>query len=285
MKYLFAPVILLLLCSCGQKDDNHPLFHKASRELRSGNARDAEVLFVQYLKINPDSIATHRDLATIYDDHLNSPDKAIYHYRKFLELAPHENNDYEAVQAWVASSEQKYFKQLKERFGDATDAKATEPPPSGDVSAELAAKDQLIERYREHLRIYIKKNQQLTDYLNQLKADPQTEPISAPAESAAAEIPPPARQISPSDYIVQKRRAAAFNTPVTETETENKPGPTIYTVERGDTLIGISRRFYGNGRYYRLIMEANSTILNSPADLKIGQQLIIPQKTDQIAGG
>jgi LysM repeat protein len=282
MKYFFAPVILLLLCSCGQKDDNHPLFHKASRELHSGNAKDAEVLFVKYLKINPDSIAAHRDLATIYNDHLNSPDKAIYHYRKFLELASPGNNDYEAVQAWITSSEQKYFKQLQERFGETHDVSSIVPSKTDE---KLAEKDQLIERYREHLRIYIKKNQQLTDYLNKLKSESQLEPVSASAENATAEIPPPARQISPSDYIVQKRREAAFNIPVTETKTENKPEPNIYTVERGDTLIGISRRFYGNGGHYRLIMEANSTILNSPADLKIGQRLTIPQKPDQITGG
>jgi LysM repeat protein len=52
-----------------------------------------------------------------------------------------------------------------------------------------------------------------------------------------------------------------------------------YTVKKGDTLIGISRKFYGTGNNWRKILAANPRSLSIPGDthtLKIGAQLTIP---------
>jgi tetratricopeptide (TPR) repeat protein len=49
-----------------------------------------------------------------------------------------------------------------------------------------------------------------------------------------------------------------------------------YTVQPGDTLASISRRFYKSSVRWQRILDANSDILSKPADLKPGQTLIIP---------
>ncbi len=49
-----------------------------------------------------------------------------------------------------------------------------------------------------------------------------------------------------------------------------------YTVQRGDTLASISRKFYKSSSHWGKILAANPEILAKPADLKPGQTLFIP---------
>ena len=49
-----------------------------------------------------------------------------------------------------------------------------------------------------------------------------------------------------------------------------------YTVQRGDTLASISRRFYKSSARWQRILDANADIISKPADLKPGQMLVIP---------
>jgi len=48
----------------------------------------------------------------------------------------------------------------------------------------------------------------------------------------------------------------------------------MYVVQKGDTLWHIAKKFYGDGRKWKLIIQANN--ITGPARLKIGQKLIIP---------
>jgi nucleoid-associated protein YgaU len=54
--------------------------------------------------------------------------------------------------------------------------------------------------------------------------------------------------------------------------------PGEYVVRRGDTLYSISRRLYGDGNSWRLILRANSGILSCPEDLEVGMRLRIPPR-------
>ena len=49
-----------------------------------------------------------------------------------------------------------------------------------------------------------------------------------------------------------------------------------YTVQPGDTLASISRKFYKSSARWQRILDANSDILSKPSDLKPGQMLVIP---------
>ena len=52
--------------------------------------------------------------------------------------------------------------------------------------------------------------------------------------------------------------------------------PTTYTVQAGDTLSGIARRFYGNANEYMDIFNANRDQLSDPDKIQVGQVLKIP---------
>ena len=64
----------------------------------------------------------------------------------------------------------------------------------------------------------------------------------------------------------------------TSTLFQPEPGrrPRRYTVERGDTLIAIARRVYGDGRQYRRIYRANRDRMQSPDNLVEDMVLEIP---------
>ncbi len=54
------------------------------------------------------------------------------------------------------------------------------------------------------------------------------------------------------------------------------PAETIYVVVSGDTLGGISLKYYGDANKYMKIFEANRDILDNPDLIKVGQELKIP---------
>ena len=60
-------------------------------------------------------------------------------------------------------------------------------------------------------------------------------------------------------------------------EKEKSDGKTrSYTVQRGDTLASISRKFYKSSARWQRILDANADIISKPGDLKPGQTLVIP---------
>ncbi len=54
-----------------------------------------------------------------------------------------------------------------------------------------------------------------------------------------------------------------------------------YTVEKGDTLEKISRKFYGTTRRWRRIYEANREVLRNPNRVYPGQKLTIPSLEEE----
>jgi nucleoid-associated protein YgaU len=55
-----------------------------------------------------------------------------------------------------------------------------------------------------------------------------------------------------------------------------RPAPRTYTVQAGDNLIDIARKFYGDGRRYESLYEANRRVMHNPTDLKPGMVLMVP---------
>jgi nucleoid-associated protein YgaU len=53
-------------------------------------------------------------------------------------------------------------------------------------------------------------------------------------------------------------------------------GAVEYTVEPGDTLSQIARRYYGNQSKWEKIFHANQRIMRNPDYIYVGQKIIIP---------
>ena len=62
-------------------------------------------------------------------------------------------------------------------------------------------------------------------------------------------------------------------------EFQAKSKPTLYTVQEGDTLSAIAKKFYNDAAKYMLIYEANKKLIgDDPSLIQVGQELKIPRK-------
>lgn len=57
-------------------------------------------------------------------------------------------------------------------------------------------------------------------------------------------------------------------------------GPRTYTVQKGDTLWGISERFYGSGNEWNRIHQANRDLIQDPDLIQPGWELTIPESKE-----
>ncbi|TXH72185.1 MAG: LysM peptidoglycan-binding domain-containing protein [Lysobacteraceae bacterium] len=53
-------------------------------------------------------------------------------------------------------------------------------------------------------------------------------------------------------------------------------GAQSYTIEKGDTLSAISKRFYGKAKFWRQIFEANRDTIADPDKIYPGQTITLP---------
>lgn len=76
--------------------------------------------------------------------------------------------------------------------------------------------------------------------------------------------------------LPQPQAAAAPQAAPQQAEPQSQGGHKTYTVKSGDTLSKIAKEFYGNANEYHKIFEANQDKLQSPDQIKVGQELVIP---------
>jgi len=93
----------------------------------------------------------------------------------------------------------------------------------------------------------------------------------------------------PTEPMPAKTGADESGTPAVEVET---PGPTppattakpiggtpkTYTMNRGDTLYSLAKRFYGDGKLWTRIADANKDKVRDITDIPVGTVLTIPPK-------
>ena len=119
--HIFMIAVLFMgLTGCGLKsrdESSHPLFKRAVKAQKSNELKVAIDYFNRYLALRPDSSVTHLRLASIYDENLDQPLRAVYHYERFLEFAP---NSPEAgdVKKWRNAAFKKYYFKIRQKLND-----------------------------------------------------------------------------------------------------------------------------------------------------------------------
>ncbi len=105
---------------------------------------------------------------------------------------------------------------------------------------------------------------------------PQAVEIEAAARPADELMPvPPAGEASAGTRTAEGPTATPETaSPPTKT-TVSGSGEKLYTVAKGDTLMSIARKFYGDARRYKDIAKANN--ITDPNKISIGQVLKIPE--------
>ncbi|QSH40808.1 LysM peptidoglycan-binding domain-containing protein [Lentisphaerota bacterium ZTH] len=157
------------------------------------------------------------------------------------------------------------------------------------IESRNTLKDQLLEKEKELQNLKLDfENLRRMFYERNEDSDTEYRPTKSIAEPLSMEKPmldgstqletpeqPAEKKISEKEVKTQPPSSA-------KTSNSQKPKPPAlthavkYTVKHGDTLTGISRRFYGTSRLYKLIFDANRNILQTEFSLRPGQVLTIP---------
>jgi nucleoid-associated protein YgaU len=112
------------------------------------------------------------------------------------------------------------------------------------------------------------------------------EPYSPPSDYPMTTYTPPTRTTPPArpatqepTYVDDSPSAGTADSSgeVLEPRTRSAPAAgRTYVVKKGDTLAGISKRFYGKESRWRSIYNANRNRIKDPNKLQIGTKLTIP---------
>ena len=84
--FLCAMTVLAAGCSPGQpKADSRSPFYRQGMALREkGRYEEAAVAFERGLRRAPESVLAHLQLGILYEDHLDRPIEALYHYQQYI---------------------------------------------------------------------------------------------------------------------------------------------------------------------------------------------------------
>ena len=89
---------IFVLAGCGDRAPHaNPLMLKGDRYRREGDPALAGQFYRRYLEKHPASAAGHLAMATLCDESLGDPLRALYHYDEYLRLTPEEETDRAAV--------------------------------------------------------------------------------------------------------------------------------------------------------------------------------------------
>jgi len=121
---------LVLTTSCSDRsrnEQNHPYFSKAQRLNTDGKYEEAVQYFEKYLRVYPESAKAHYELAAVYDEGLNMPVDAIYHYKQYLKFAP-DSQDKDYVKNAISGAEKKLYIQIRKKLLTAANSPAETKP-------------------------------------------------------------------------------------------------------------------------------------------------------------
>lgn len=238
------------------REEDEPQFVRGREEIKKGNYKEALNAFLKVTEKRRDAAESHLDIGNIYLYHINDPIPAIYHFRKYLELKPNTKQS-QRVRACIDTAQKRFAATLPGNpFDVNTQALEIEEAIRTAKAENLELKQELAQALK---KIELLEANQRTTLAS---ATSQREQVKDTADRAQNQT----RQTSQS---TQEQRQAL---PKVSNDT-----PPTYTVQIGDTLSSISRRFYGSEARWRDIYNANRDKLPSPQSLKPGQILKIPR--------
>lgn len=233
---------------------------EADQAVSRGDYKRAIELYESALDGTLLSAEAHYRLGLIYEDQLKNSVGALHHFQRYLELAP---------EGQFANDVKNYTKRIELVMTSRLSEGAVLP-----VTEATRLKNE---------------NQALRQELTELKKrGPATQRTAGTPSAAMAVTPlatpapvfPPPLPVAPAaaaNAQPEVRRAVPVSGAAAATPAPTPAGPRTYVVQKGDTLAGISRKFYKSANQWQKIAEANKDILPDPTKLKIGTELKIPE--------
>lgn len=252
---IWMAALLVLMSACSQKsvevvsETDEKQYQLAQSYKSQGRIEEALSAFLRVIDARRDAPESHLEAGYIYLRTMKDPVRAIYHFERYLQFKP-QSPQASQVRQLIETAQKEFARQLPAQ------------PYQGEFDRiDLMELVKTLKQENENLKRELvaaeKRVSQLENVLEQARRMPQPQPSTraaatprqpVPDASPAAPSPPP----DPEDV------------------------PRTYTVQSGDTLTTISRRFYGTPSRWMDIYQANRDRLASENALRVGQEIRIP---------
>ncbi len=216
----------------------------------AGEGKDREALdaFTKVILSRREAPEAHLEAGTLcLTTQVKDPLQAIFHFRRYLSLHTGTvQTRTNVVQQRIRNAEKEFLKTLPFRPLEGSNA---------DRVAELLDQVKLVRTENDELKRKLG---------FALTAAARPSPVVATTSVPDADEP-----VAPSPVNSSPNPAPAVKPAVASRRT--------HTVAKGDTLVIISRKYYGTPNRWKDILNANSRVMKSERDLKIGRLLDIPE--------
>jgi tetratricopeptide (TPR) repeat protein len=231
-------------------------------QARRNDFTGALAAFNKALALDFDNASVHYELAGLYDNDLNAPEKALYHYTRVLEINP----DYR----WADIIKDR-LPGLRMRVSSGSIPMV----PCPELEKEIVDLHRTLAEKNVELQHQVDQNQDLRRQLRVLQVQAPT--TSQPAQRLTQTDPRQNRQRNPIPPADTETTSAPTPNPNTTRATRDEsaentsrfpyapPKSIRYTVLRGDTLYSLGKR-YGVG--HQKILQANPGLVAT--DIKVG---------------
>ena len=296
MKKLIAIAALTILTACdyavrkdvrAERDDR--VYRAAMDDYRAGRMDAAITGLEKAVRNDPSNASARFQLACLHQDVKKDFLSAYCGYREFL-LQQSESDRAKLARERLAVCEKEAARALSSKYGlNASDELLKELDV---VRAELKTAKSRVAAAEKNLADSQERVRTLSTDKDRLLAAVRGEDAEA-EENSGGDI----KAILKEKDLLEEDREDEVSTgsslipvrqPVEAVKQEpQKPNdsasakkapdrPKTYTVEDGDTLYGIAKRFYGNIQAWKTIREANKAIISSDNRLKAGDTLVLP---------
>ncbi|OAM87026.1 LysM peptidoglycan-binding domain-containing protein [Termitidicoccus mucosus] len=281
---LLALAALLFAAGCERGDSppataevDEPAYRRGKELLRQGRNQEALAEFNKVLEkrgLN-NAAESHLEIGLLYQQHINDPIAAIYHFRKYRELKPNSPQS-DLVRQRLEASMREYARTLPGRPLDAS------PLAPADYADAL----QRLQRENEQLQAALTSTRAAAG----LAAPNNGGTVVQAAPAAANEVYPvatfdPTPNPNPNASVSTPARPSGASSSQSQQQQQQPAQPPppqaaarTHTVRAGDSLYNIARQYYGTASNARVeaIFNANRDVLRSKTDLRVGMQLRIP---------
>lgn len=295
MKRLMALLALTTLTACdyaarndlrNEREDR--VYREAMDDYRAGRMDAAVKGFEKAVRNDPSNASARFQLACLHQDLKKDFLSAYCGYREYLFQHP-ESDRAKLAKDRLVVCEKELAKVLAEKYG-LNDAKSQETELAA-LRAELKTYKDRVTAAEKNLGISQERVRALSAEKDRLVASIKGDEDAAEADSGKDEL---AAILKEKDLLDEEDETSAGSSliPVRDTKASLKPEkkpvaeektppkapdhPKTYVVEDGDTLYGISKRFYGSIQYWKQIREANKALISSDNRLRAGDTLVLP---------
>ena len=267
----------------GEHDDR--LYRAAMDDYRSGRLDAALSGFEKAIRADPANASARFQLACLLQDAKRDFVGAYCGYREYLMQEP-TSDKAKLAKDRLATCEREVAKVLSERYsvGVASAAASAEVDALKGELKEMRARLEATEKSLTEAQAKAKtlaeeKNRLLFAMKNDDDADDKTQPVELKDVRAILDAEDE-ESLAPQPFVTTVKNEKPEEKEQKSTEQKAPAVPThpaTYMVEDGDTLYGISKRFYGTMSAWKKIRDANKALISADNRLRAGDTLVLPE--------